>query len=69
MLFIHCLLLLPFLWGICVCSLFRYAVRCVLSSFSIMPLVKREMIALLYCLLDVMLLFNNIVICLFLMVP
>ena len=31
---IHCLVLLP-LWGLCICSLFCYAILCALSSFAI----------------------------------
>ena len=41
LLFIHCLLLLR-LWRFCGCSLFCYAIRCVLSSFVIISMGKRE---------------------------
>ena len=51
-LFIQCLLLLPLFVGIK--SLFCFAVRCVLSSFAIIPLGKRELVALLFCVLNVM---------------
>ena len=47
MLFIHCLLLLPLFCGFCVRFLFCFAVLCVLSSFAIISLGKRELVALL----------------------
>ena len=53
--------------GFCVGSLFCYAVLCVLSSFAIIPLGKRKLVALLLlcsgCHIAV------IALCLFLMVP
>ena len=49
LLFINRFLLLPFLWGLVLC-LVCFAVLCVLSSFVIISLGKREMVALLlYC--------------------
>ena len=45
------------LCGFCVTSLFCYAVLCVLSSFAIISLAKRKLVALPFsCLLDVLLL-------------
>ena len=35
------------MWGFCVRSLFCYTVLCVISSFAILMLVKRELVALL----------------------
>ena len=53
LLFIRCLLL-PFLWVICVCSIFCCAVLCVLSSFAVILMGKRELNALLCCLTGVL---------------
>ena len=50
LLFIHCLLLLPLFvggGGGCVSCLFCNALLCVLSSFQIISLRKRELVALL----------------------
>ena len=54
MLFIHCLLLLPLFVDVCVRSLFCFAVLCCLSSFAIIPLGQRELVALLFCVLNAM---------------
>ena len=35
------------LWGFCVCSLFCYAILCVLSNLAIILMEKRELVALL----------------------
>ena len=58
LLFIQCLLLLPLFVGvISVSSLLCFAVFCVLSSFAIISMGKRELVALLLlrfeCLVDV----------------
>ena len=45
---IHRLLFLPMVVGFCVCSLFWYALLSVLSTFVIILLRKRELIAILY---------------------
>ena len=45
LLFIHKLLLLPLFWGLSVRSLFCFAVLCVLSNFTILPMGKRELVA------------------------
>ena len=47
LLFIDCLLLLPLFLGFSAGSLFCFAVLCVLSSFAIISLGKRELVALL----------------------
>ena len=47
MLFINYLLLLPFLVGFSIRSLFCFAVLCVVSIFAIISLGKRELVALL----------------------
>ena len=55
-----CYLLLFPLWGFCACSLFCCAVLCVLSSFPIILMGKRELVALLclssWCLMAVIVL-------------
>ena len=53
------------LWGFVVKSLFCFAVLCVLSSFTIISLGKRELVALL--LLSSLCLVTDFVLCLFLM--
>ena len=52
LLLIRCLLLLQ-LWGLCACFLLCNAILCVLSSFAIISLRKRELVALLYLSSDV----------------
>ena len=56
LLFIPCLLFLPLFVGFCVGSLFSCSVLCVLSSFAITQLGKRELVALLVskCVLNAM---------------
>ena len=54
MLFIHCLLLLPLFVDVCARSLFCFAELCGLSSFAIIPLGQRELVTLLFCVLNAM---------------
>ena len=56
--FIHCLLLLPLSMDVCVRSLLCFAVLCGLSSFAIIPLGQRELVDLLFCVLNAMLLLS-----------